>query len=89
MTTHDPMCIGITDDWRGNQPCDCERVRKIRADEQEKYKAWGPTVLSTPDQTPVIADLRDKVVGLPSQGSHWIYQQAITDVLALIEEAQR
>ena len=39
---HDPMCIGIMEDWRGNQPCDCARVKKIRADEDLRIaKASG------------------------------------------------
>lgn len=65
----------------------------IRADEQEKYKTWGPTVLSTSDQTPILADLRAKVEKLaesyPLFGANepTLAGRAFTDVLALIDEA--
>ena len=93
--SHHPLCVKyISGD---DLPCICdlldEHATEVRADEQERMDFCCPPADKI--RSDALADLRDRVEGLPEGGANKSrdagrgYAQAIVDVLALIDEVQR
>jgi hypothetical protein len=57
-TSHDPLCTHHATPY----VCDCNFIRRVRADQDKAWKTWGPTVLAAEEAGIIEAEVRERVV---------------------------